>query len=245
MDLTIEYTEEEQKVFYEEHKLREQVDALLREEYVLRREKQTHTKKYNADFKMPMIASGIATLLWIALIVECIKGGIYIAIVTQVLTLTVVTTGMAIYYWYKFFLQNTKNRTFWAFAESKGITNYYAFEWKLDHDYEVVKQQLNELKPKLDAKVAEREAIEEAKYTAPTIVTTTEQMKPEDAYKYFWQGEKTTENKNEDSAEKKAEESKEEDSVEKKAEESKEEDSVVKKVEESKEEALKSDGVEK
>ena len=78
----------------------------------------------------------------------------------------------------------------------------------------------------------------------------TEQMKPEDAYKYFWQGEKTTENKNEDSAEKKAEESKKEDSVEKKAEESKEEDSVEKKAEESKEEkpeeeALKSDGVEK
>ena len=190
MDITIEYTEEEQRIFYEAHALKEQVAELEREEYVLRREKQEHTKEYNADYRTPMIASIIATVMQIILLAEILKGGIYIAIVTQVLTITIITTGVAIYYWRRYYLQNTKNPVLWEKAKKRGIVNYYAIEWKLDQDYKLVRQQLAELTPKWQAKEAEKEAIEEAKYTAPTIVTAKDQTAEKDVLSYFWQEDK-------------------------------------------------------
>ena len=157
MDLTIKYTEEEQKRFDEVFKLKEEVRNLEKEQFLLGREMKEHTMENHVETVSPVVYLLIGTGFTVLFCVDLIVGkslNIAAAIAFAACTPIVALIFIVLFFikLRKYIYQTSKDPKVWAKAKQAGFNNYYAEEKRIHEEYEKTRKDLERLREIYKAK---------------------------------------------------------------------------------------------
>ena len=226
MDITIEYTDEEKKLFDDVHRLKERIHILEDEEFLLRREKQEHLLKNHTDGRTPLIFLILACICLVIFAADMVIGIEFKMFhFAAALTIASCAPALAIVFFILFFLsyrkyyyQVVQTEEGKKKAQELNIKNYYAEEERIDSSYKKVMVELARLKEVQRRKEQELDAI----VTTRTMETNKQR---EEAIRKRKEAEAKKKVEEEKPEEKKPEEKPEEEKAEeKKAEEKKPEE---------------------
>ena len=154
MDITVEYTDEEKRLFDEVQKLKERIHILEDEEFLLRREKQEHLMVNHTDGRTPAVCIGISLFCWFIFAVDLIVGfefqmihfaaAITFASAAPVCAIIFLVLFIVTYrrYYYQVIQTDEGKKK----AAELNIKNYYAEEDRIDTSYNKVMVELARLK---------------------------------------------------------------------------------------------------
>ena len=172
MDITIEYTDEEKKLFDEVFRLKERIHILEDEAYLLRKAKQEHSMKNHTEGGPPilyLVIAGISLFVFAAdLIVGFEYNFIHFAAALGIASCAPIVAVVFIVLFFisyrKYYYQVVKTEEGKRRAKELNIENYYAKEEELNSDYRRVSAELDRLKAeyndkqqKLDVLVTEKQ----------------------------------------------------------------------------------------
>ena len=172
MDITIEYTDEEKKLFDEVFRLKERIHILEDEAYLLRKAKQEHSMKNHTEGGPPilyLVIVGISLFVFAAdLIVGFEYNFIHFAAALGIASCAPIVAVVFIVLFFisyrKYYYQVVKTEEGKRRAKELNIENYYAKEEELNSDYRRVSAELDRLKAeyndkqqKLDVLVTEKQ----------------------------------------------------------------------------------------
>ncbi len=157
MDLTIKYTEEEQKRFDEVFKLKEEVRNLEKEQFLLGREMKEHTMENHVETVSPVVYLLIGTGFTVLFCADLIVGkslNIAAAIAFAACTPIVALIFIVLFFikLRKYIYQTSKDPKVWAKAKQAGFNNYYAEEKRIHEEYEKTRKDLERLREIYKAK---------------------------------------------------------------------------------------------
>jgi hypothetical protein len=157
MDLTIKYTEEEQKRFDEVFKLKEEVRNLEKEQFLLGREMKEHTMENHVETVSPVVYLLIGTGFTVLFCADIIVGkslNIAAAIAFAACTPIVALIFIVLFFikLRKYIYQTSKDPKVWAKAKQAGFNNYYAEEKRIHEEYEKTRKDLEKLREIYKAK---------------------------------------------------------------------------------------------
>ena len=157
MDLTIKYTEEEQKRFDEVFKLKEEVRNLEKEQFLLGREMKEHTMENHVETVSPVVYLLIGTGFTVLFCADIIVGkslNIAAAIAFAACTPIVALIFIVLFFikLRKYIYQTSKDPKVWAKAKQAGFNNYYAEEKRIHEEYEKTRKDLERLREIYKAK---------------------------------------------------------------------------------------------
>ncbi|MBR6094523.1 MAG: hypothetical protein IKP92_05835 [Lachnospiraceae bacterium] len=152
MDITVKYTEEEQKRFDEVFRMKEHVRGLENELFLLGREMKDHTVENHVESVSPVVYLLIATANVVLFCADMIIGN-WSAMFSLAIAFAACTPVLAIIFLVLFFVklrkyiyQTSKDPAVWEKAQAKGISNYYAEEKRIRESYEKVRNELEKQK---------------------------------------------------------------------------------------------------
>ena len=152
MDITVKYTEEEQKRFDEVFRMKEHVRELENELFLLGREMKDHTMENHVESVSPVVYLLIATANVVLFCVDMIVGNwnsmFSLAIAFAACTPILATIFLILFFvkLRKYIYQTSKEPAIWEKAKAKGIPNYYAEEKRIHESYEKVRNELEKQK---------------------------------------------------------------------------------------------------
>ena len=157
MDLTIKYTEEEQKRFDEVFKLKEEVRNLEKEQFLLGREMKEHTMENHVETVSPVVYLLIGTGFTVLFCADIIVGkslNIAAAIAFAACTPIVALIFIVLFFikLRKYIYQTSKDPKVWAKAKQAGFNNYYAEEKRIHEEYEKTRKDLERMREIYKAK---------------------------------------------------------------------------------------------
>ncbi len=157
MDLTIKYTEEEQKRFDEVFKLKEEVRNLEKEQFLLGREMKEHTMENHVETVSPVVYLLIGTGFTVLFCADIIVGkSLNIAAAIAFAACTPIVALIFIILFFiklrKYIYQTSKDPKVWAKAKQAGFNNYYAEEKRIHEEYEKTRKDLEKLREIYKAK---------------------------------------------------------------------------------------------
>ena len=167
MDITIEYTDEEKKLFDDVFRLKERIHILEDEAYLLRKAKQEHSMKNHTEGGPPVLYLVIAGISLFVFAADLIVGFEYnfihfaaalgIAYCAPVVAVVFIVLFFISYR--KYYYQVVKTEEGQQRAKELNIENFYAKEAELNSNYRRVSEELNRLKAEYNAKQQELDVL--------------------------------------------------------------------------------------
>ena len=167
MDITIEYSDEEKKLFDEVFRLKERIHILEDEAFLLRKAKQEHSLKNHTEGGPPIMYLVIAGFSLFVFAADLIVGFEFhfvhfaaaLAIASCAPMVAVVFIILFFISYRKYYYQVVQTEEGKRKAKELNIENYYAKEDELNSDYRKVSDELRKLKEVYAAKQQELDVL--------------------------------------------------------------------------------------
>ena len=167
MDITIEYTDEEKKLFDDVFRLKERIHILEDEAFLLRKAKQEHSMKNHTEGGPPilyLVIAGISLFVFAAdLIVGFEYNFIHFAAALGIASCAPIVAVVFIVLFFisyrKYYYQVVQTEEGKRKAKELNIENYYAKEEELNSNYRRVSAELDRLKAEYNAKQQELDVL--------------------------------------------------------------------------------------